>query len=577
MLRTLRVRELAIIEDLTVEFGPGLNLLTGETGAGKSILVDALGLVTGDRADSSKVRRGASRARVEAVFEPPDAGALRGLLEQRGIDADEDGLLVLRREVPVSGAARVFINGSPGTVTALRELGERLLELHGQHEQHGLLSADSHLELLDRFGGHHDELRGVAAAERAVGEARERLERLREAERERERRADNLRGELREIDAVAPRAGERDELERERTRLRHGVEIAELVGEALAQLYDGDPSAAGLAASGARRLERLAELDPRLGELAQRVRAAQLELQEAGSALRDYADEGQGDPDRLEDLESRRAAIERLCSRYGRDEQEVLEHRAAAAAELDELEHLGEQVGAAETALALAAEAYAGEATRLSAARRSAAQALAPAVERQLRELALPRARFSVGFQAARGPELRHGDRAMPLTPRGVERAEFLIAANPGEDARPLRKTASGGELSRVMLALHVVLEDAGPGRALVFVEVDAGVGGATADAVGARLQRLARARQVLCVTHLPQVAAYADRHYHVRKRVAGGRTLVDVVPLSRTERVDELARMLGGRKVSAASRKNVAELLAGAGPGRPTGRTAEH
>ncbi len=564
MLTTLRIRDLAIVDDLTVEFGPGLNLLTGETGAGKSIVVDALGLVAGRRGDSAMVRSGARRAVIEAVIEPPDPAELGKLLDSRGVDTADDGAVLLRREVAASGSGRVFVNGSPAAVAVLREIAALLLEIHGQHEHQSLLSPDQHLELLDRFGGHVDEREAVRYAHRRVEEAGRELERLRGLAEDSRRRAEELRRDIREIDAVSPRAGERDRLDVERRRLRHGVEIAGRVEDVVASLYEDDASASNRVATATRGAERLAELDPTLAGLAERLRQVQLELEDVGTALRDYRDRGDFDPARLEELESRRAALDRLCLLYGQDEDAVLAHRERAAGELAELDHLDEALAAAERIRRERESEYGAAARSLGVARRKAAKAMAPVLRSQLRALAFRHARFEVGFSPANGRRVEgvEGETCV-LSPRGAERAEFLLSTNPGEATRPLGKIASGGELSRVMLALHVALRRAAGRRVLVFDEVDAGIGGATADAVGARLAELSEDHQVLCVTHLPQVAAYAERHYHVQKATRVGRTTTRVIPLTRSGRLDELARMLGGRQVSSASRRNAEALLA--------------
>jgi DNA repair protein RecN (Recombination protein N) len=572
MLKTLRIRDLAIIEDLTVEFGPGLNLLTGETGAGKSIVVDALGLAAGDRADSRLVRSGASRALVDAVFDAARGSGLATLMADRGLDAP-DGEIAVRREVAAEGSGRAFVNGTPCALAVLREIGGLLVELHGQHEHQSLLSIERHLDLLDRFGGLEEDATRVEAAHRAVAAAESARDALAARGAEREKRSEELERQLREIDAVGPKEGEFEAWERDRALLRASGRIAELLDALLAAVYDGEPSAVSLAAAAARRASDLAEIDPTLGDLALRLDGARLELEDIGETLRDYRDRAQFDPDRLERAEERLAALERLRLRYGKDEAEILLARGAIAREVETLENLDREAAAAMEALREAEAAYAKAAASLSGARREAAGRLAPAVENQLGSLALGRARIDLAFAAARGRVVRTASgEELPLNARGAERAEFLLAANPGEPARPLSKVASGGELSRVMLALHAVLDGAGEGRVLVFDEVDAGIGGAAADAVGARLARLASRNQILCVTHLPQVAAHADGHYHVKKRVRGGRTLVEIERLDGPRRVDELARMLGGKDVSDASRRNARELLAsaaGAGRGR--------
>lgn len=564
MLRTLRIRHLAVIEDLTISFGAGLNVLTGETGAGKSIVVDAVGLAAGDRAESHRIRTGEDRAVVEAVFELPQGSAAAALLAERGMDPPEGGELAVRREVRGPGASgRVFVNGSPVTVAQLREIGDVLVELHGQHEHQSLLSAERHLELLDTFAAADGLADRVREAFEAVTAARQRLAELRQLAERRSRRAAELAEVVREVDRVRPSPGEAERLERERRVLQNAGRIAALLDEAIGLLGDGEPAAASLAAAGARRARELGGLDPFLAGIADAIEAARIELQEAASSLRAYRSRADFDPARLEAVEARRAELSRLLLRYGPDEEAALRAREAAAAELAAIEGLEASLEEARLRLSEAEARYADAARALSAARAEAAPRMGREVELQLRALAFKTARFEVGFATAHGERLEAS--GLPLSARGAERAEFLLAANPGEQARPLARVASGGELARVMLALHLVSEKAARGKVLVFDEVDAGVGGVAAGAVGQRLARLGRRCQVLLVTHLPQVAAHADRHYHVRKAVAGGRTRVAVAELDGEERVEELARMLGGRAVTPASRRHAAEMLAAA------------
>jgi DNA repair protein RecN (Recombination protein N) len=565
MLKTFRVRNLATIEDLQVDFGPGFNVLTGETGAGKSILVDALGLVAGDRADSSLVRAGEARAVVEALFEVEDPKGLAAVLEEHGLEADDAGLVV-RREIAAEGGGRVFVNGSPSTLAVLRALVDSIVEIHGQHEHQGLLSPERHGDLVDAFGGLREEQEAVERAWRDAIDARKRLDDLEAAARDREERLRALHRIVAEIDAVGPREGEGEALDRERHVLQNAGRVATLLEEAIGFLYEGEPSAASLAAAAAKRAGSLAEIDPTLAEVASRIDSARLEVEDAATAFLRYREATDFDPARLEDLEARRAALERLRLRYGASEVEVLAARDHAKVEIGALERLDDATGEARKAVDEAIVAYALAAATLGRGRRQAAKRLGPAVEGQLRALSLPKARFETAFGEPRGAEAIGG---VLFHRRGAERAEFLLAANPGEQPKPLAKVASGGELSRTMLALHVVLDGAGRGRTLVFDEVDAGVGGAVASAVGARLATLARAHQVLCVTHLPQVAAHAGRHYHVRKDVAKGRARTEVAPLQGVARVEELARMLGGATTTPASRRNAEALLAEAADGR--------
>jgi DNA repair protein RecN (Recombination protein N) len=577
MLRTLRIRNLVIIDDLTVDFGPGLNLLTGETGAGKSILVDALGLVGGARAEKSMVRTGEDRALVEALFEIDVDDDLRRWFDEVGIDDIDEGQIVVRRQVSVSGSGRVQINGSPCTLAVLREVGERLLELHGQHEQRNLLDPGRQLELLDRSAGHDALLSKVSAAAEAVRDAQARRDELHARAGERSNRIEQLEQTVREIDALEPRAGELERLEVERRRLQSAEQMVALLEDVVRLTYDGEPAAAAMAATAAGKAEELAEIDPDLAEAAGRLRAASLELQDAAEAIRSYRDGAEFDPGRLEELKTRRSELERACLKYGVDEPGLVDLRMSCATELATLQNLDEELAAADEKVAAAEGAYCAAAEKLGRSRKKAGKTLIEAVQSQLAALALPKAKFDMELVPARGPEIeRAGKDPVPLTSEGTERPEFLLAANPGEPMRPVRQAASGGELSRVMLAMHVVAEDASSRRAIVFDEVDTGVGGAVADAVGARLKRLAAHHQVLCITHLPQVAAHADAHFRVKKRVAAGRTHAGIVSLSGTERVEELARMLGGSKPTPTSRRHASEMLTAAGrrsrPGPRTG-----
>ena len=545
-----------IIEELSVEFGPGFNLLTGETGAGKSILVDALGLVVGARADRSLVRSGEERASVEALFEiDPKEPAAAWLSEQTGYDAEEGELLV-RRELAAQGAGRIQLNGAPCTLAMLRELAALLLELHGQHAPRSLLAGERHLEILDALGLHLLELERVRGAHAEVAQAAEALEELRELAAERELRLREGQATVAELEELAPEPGELERLDRERRVLQNASRVAELLETAVGLSYEADPSAAALAARAAAAAEELAELDGSLAETAARIRSAAVDLDDAGHELRGYRDAADFDESRLEQVEARRAAIEHACLRHATDEPGLIERLDKVREELQTLADFEGNLAEAEALHGRAVAAYVESAAKLTRKRKRAAKRLEQAVSKQFASLALGKAQLAVEFRPAR----------TEFSARGAERAEFLLAANPGEPLRPLRQVASGGELSRVMLALHVVAESLQARRVLVFDEIDAGVGGAVADAVGARLQRLAAGRQLLCITHLPQVAAYADLHFHVSKRVAGGRTHAGIAQLSASQRVEELARMLGGKKPTAAARRNASELLGAAG-----------
>ncbi len=577
MLKSIRVLNLAVIQKAVVEFGPGLNLLTGETGAGKSILVDALGLVGGDRADSSLVRSGSDRGRVEAVYDlRPDDPAVQTLLD-RGLAAPpavgEDVELIVRREIKASGSGRVFVNDSPCTLSTLREVAGMLLDMHRQHDQQSLLSREYHLWTLDRFGGHGGLLDRTAEACREVGRAVQRLAELRELAGHRRTRMEELKAQIREIEDAAPQPGESDRLAARRRILRN----LDLLHEQLARLEplldEGEDSAAGRISAAASRVGLLAEVDAGLTPLLDQLEKALIEVQDVAGSLRDYqgsalAGSGETPGPALEKLEARAALLEQLRLRYGADEGEVLAYRDRASGELATLTGLDDEVRKVEEERQAAADRYLERAGELTSARKRAARRLAPAFRTGLKELAMNHAAVEVRFQAAAGEMVRSTSGAeQVLSLRGGERAEFLLGANPGEPAIPLAKAASGGELSRVMLALHGVLgKTVAAGRILVFDEIDTGIGGEAADRLGARLKELSRSHQVLCVTHLPQVAAYADSHHVVAKAVAGGRTRVQVVALDDERRIGELARMLGGKKITAATRKNAAEMIQAAG-----------
>jgi DNA repair protein RecN (Recombination protein N) len=565
MLKTLRIRNFVTIEDLSVEFGPGLNVLTGETGAGKSIVVDALGLAAGFRGDSALVRSGAERAIIEAAFENTGAGSMAALLEERGVDAG-DGGLVARRELQAAGSGRVVLNGSPSTVGVLRELGDRLVDLHGQHEHQGLLAPDRHLALLDAFGENDDARAAVALAHGNAVDADSRLAALEALGAEGRQRGEALKERLREIRGVAPKPGELQALTRERAILQNGARVAELLDEAIGRLDEGDDPAIAAVHAAERRVQELSRIDPELSGLAARLESARLEIEDARDTLAAYRDRADFDAGRLESIESRRAALERLLLKWGPGEQDAIAAADGAERELATIDHLDDELASARASVGAARAAYVAAARTLSSLRAAAAKRLGPAVEAELAPLALGKARFEVVLAPAKSATVEDGKGPVPFSAVGAERAEFFLAANPGEPARPIGRAASGGELSRVMLALHVVLDDGEPGRVLVFDEVDAGVSGGVAVAVGARLARLSARHQVLCVTHLPQVAAHADSHYRVAKRVTAGRTHTEIVPLTGDARVEELARMLGGRRPTEASRENAVELLAEAG-----------
>ena len=563
MLRELSIRNLAVVEEAVVPFAPGLNVLTGETGAGKSIVVDALLLVTGARAQLDWIRTGADTAVVEAIFEIDPAGPVAALLEEAGHRAG-DGELVVKRELARSGRHRAFVNDSAATVSLLERLGEALVELHGQHEHQRLMEPARQLLLLDRFAEAEDRRERVAALVRSWEEARAALRRLREEMREGARQEDLYRFQVSEIDAVKLRDGEENDLRAERARLQHAERIVAGLQEAVGLLYEDPQSAAARLARAAALLRDVSRVEPDAAAPIEAIEGAQSYLEDVVGRARALRDRAVFDPERLEQIDARLDAIARLKRKYGESVAAILAHRQDAAAALDRIIRHDAIAEETERAVADAAAAAGREAAALSEQRTRGAERLERLVQKEIRGLGMEHGRFRVALRRdAAGPDdLGSGAEGYRVGPRGAETAELLLSANPGEDLRPLAKVVSGGELSRVMLAAKTVLAAADDVPVLVFDEVDAGIGGRVADVVGQKLRATAAGRQVLCVTHLAPIAAYASHHLLVQKHVARGATRTSVTALRATARVDELARMLGGERVTDTSRRHARELL---------------
>uniref|UniRef100_A0A832I249 DNA repair protein RecN n=1 Tax=Eiseniibacteriota bacterium TaxID=2212470 RepID=A0A832I249_UNCEI len=564
MLERLTVRDLALVEHAEVEFGPGLDAVTGETGAGKSLLVQAVNLLVGGRADSDAVREGARAAVVEGEFRlaPERAAAVAALLEDWGVDFD-GATLIVRREVQAGGKSRAVVNQSPVTLAALKRLGELLADLHGQHEHQSLLRPDAGLETLDRLaalGARRARFAEALAARRAAHEALAALERSLETFAE---RRDYLAEALRELDDARLEEGEDERLRVEASRLAHADRLRLLVAEALGRLTEGDAPALGHLAAALHAVEQGARLDPSLEEALPWLREAEIATAEAGRALAGYADRLEADPEALERIEERRALIARLTRKYRREVPDLIAWREEVAAELATGENADDALAHARAAAAEADAACRREGAALTRARVAAARTWSRAITAELAPLGMPHARIE--FVVASHP----GDEPGPT---GYDTVELRFTPNLGEPARPLQKIASGGELSRVMLALKCALETQDRVDLLLFDEVDSGIGGTVAQAVGERLRRLARHRQVICVTHLPMIAALADRHHAVTKRVSGGRTTARVETLGREARVEEISRMLAGDRVTDTTRRQARELL-GESPARAGAR----
>lgn len=563
MLRELAIRNLAVLEEAVVSFTPGLNVLTGETGAGKSILIDALLLIIGARADPDAIRSSADSASVQALFEVEPSGPVAALLDEAG-HAVRDGQLVIKRELSRGGRHRVWVNDSAATVGLLERLGELLVEVHGQHEHQRLMEAARQLDLLDRFGNCEDRRVRVGALVRGWEEARAALVRMRAELRETVKQEDLYRFQLSEIDAVQLRDGEEEELRAERTRLQHAERIYGGLQETMAMLYEDGQSAATRLARAAALLRDLARFDPETTAPIEALDGAQAYIEDAVARVRSLRDRAVFDPDRLEQIDARLDAIIKLKRKYGETVAVILTHRQEVAAALERIERQDTVLEELESRTETAARAASAEALKLSEARAQAAERLERLIQKEIRGLGIEQGRFRVALrrEPAGADQLACGDGAWRVGARGAESAEFLLSANPGEDLRPLAKVISGGELSRVMLAVKTVLAAADDVPSLVFDEVDAGIGGRVADVVGQKLHATAAGRQVLCVTHLAPIAAYAAHHVRVEKRISRGATRTSVVVLDEDARVEELARMLGGERITDASRRHARELL---------------
>ena len=551
MLRRLTVRNLAIVEDLELELGEGLTVITGETGAGKSILVDALALLAGGRGSVELVRQGAARLTVAGEFDADRE--VRARLAQAGLPVSESALL--RRELTPDGKGRAFVEDEPASVRTLARIGERLVSILGQSSEQELADPGAALDLLDHFAGADAERAAVAEAAGAWGEARRRREELEESRRGRTERLETLDFQIREIESARLDPKEDEDLPAERDRLLHADRIRRAGETALAALSEGEDSAADRIGEAARAFAELAQIDPR--EEAHREEAEDLKrrIADLAAAARDAADAIEADPDALTALETRLVEIGRVKRKYGGSLVEVLERLAGLKAERGELAGVEDSLGRAAAEEDRARSRYREAAGALSRRRAAAAPRLSSAAEKELRGLAMEKARLRVALEAS-------GDEAPRAT--GAESACFLFAPNPGEPEKPLEKIASGGELSRLQLAIRSVAagKGGGRGRTLVFDEVDAGIGGRVAEVVGRRLRDLARRDQVLCVTHVPQIAALADRHFLAEKREARGRTVASVRRLEGRDRVEEIARMLAGEKIPDTALRHAKTLL---------------
>jgi len=569
MLSEIDVRNYALIERLSLRFGNGFNVLTGETGAGKSLVIDCVGLVIGGRASSESVRAGCDSAVVEAVFNISDVPDVEALLLEQGIDPEPDGTLIVTREVSRQGRSRCRLNGRIVTLTALSAIGERLVDIYGQHEYQSLARPSRHIGLLDAFGGAR--LEQVRDSVRQLYEewrgCEEELAELRQHARERAQRADLLAFQVNEIESANLEPGEDVHLVAEQTVLANAESLYDAVVRAYSLIYESSypdiASARDMLGEALEELDNASRIDGTLTSLAESLSALCDHTTEISRALREYRDSIEFDPERLAEVEERLSAISRLKRKYGDSLADVIDHGQLAREELESMTGAGRRVDELEGRSAALSEELGNCASKLSAMRCEIAAELEKEVSRELRDLSMPHAVFKVDVGRKRdGHEIVVDGTPVVIGPDGFDDVEFLFSANPGEEPRPLARIASGGEMSRVMLAIKSVLAVADAMPTMVFDEVDAGIGGEAAIAVASKLANIGKVRQVLAVTHLPQIAAVADNHYAVSKLERSGRMEVTVEKLDIEERVTEVARMLAGEAPSSVTVAHAREML---------------
>ena len=574
MLIEMRLENYAVIDNLVVEFGPGLNLLTGETGAGKSILVDALALLLGDKASSDVIRDGTERAMVSALFEAEGAAEkpLAAILEANGLDESDDGALILRREIAASGKGRVFVNNQPATVAVLRLLAPYLATIHAQNESILSFDGPARLELLDAFEG--SELEAVETKFAAWKEIRTRIEDLERGEQDRLRLVDLWIFQKREIEEGRLQSGEDGQLETEKRVLANAEKIYNAAMNAFDLLYEGNGSTASSLRAAQKQVEELVRYEPKFQDALAALETARISVEDVGATVRDYAGGIHASPEHLAQVEDRLALLDRLKRKYGPTLEEVIRFGVDVSRKFSEVENKDEILRGLRNELAKAAGDYLRAARQFSKKRADAARRLEKLVEAEINDLAM-KSTFRI--------EMTSSEEEGNWTPSGIDQVGYMISTNPGEPLRQLEHIASGGELSRVMLALKASVEAESPrtraigakdpasrkGRekwgtqkTMVFDEIDTGIGGRAAEAVGRKLKSLARSSQVLCVTHLPQIATFGDHHYVIEKKASAGRTRTSIRRVTGEERTEEVARMLSGAKLTETSRKHAEQMI---------------
>src|SRR4051812_16814075 len=566
MLTLLKINNIALISELEIEFGTGLNLLTGETGSGKSIIVDSLGAVTGDRVSSDLIKEGEQTARIEGLFTLEKADQLRQVLDQAGIEAENGRTIqvIVRRELSRSGKNRIFVNNQLATQSLLKSIGSMLADIHGQGEQAALFNVATHIEMLDESARLSEHRERVKQAHHHWNTIKTELGMLQQNEAEKLQLLDILRFQVREIEKANLRHGEDLELDEEKRKLNNIEKLSSLSEESYALLYESEESTVTTLERAVRKIEELAEFDGRFSEYIESLRTAEAVIGDLAISLRDFSSHLEFSPQRLDEIENRLADISRLKRKYGETVEAVLHHLAESKDRLDAVETSEVREVELQKQLTVERTNYLKAASELHDARVKFAVKFEKEVEKELKNVALEKAVFQVKIESPSSSELNVDSVDTCFSARGYDRVEFYFSANPGESPRPLAKIASGGEASRLMLVLKTVAKLREADKTAVFDEVDVGIGGRVAEVVGRKLKSLATSQQVLCVTHQPQIASLADKHFVVEKSVSGKRTSINVRELSKTEQVEEIARMLAGEKVSDTAREHAREMLTG-------------
>ena len=561
MLNLLKIKNIALIDELQLEFAKGLNLLTGETGSGKSIIVDSLGALTGDRISSDLIKEGEQNAQIEGLFNVFFNENLRTIFDESGIELENSKEidLIVRRELAANGRNRIFVNNQLVTQAFLKKIGAFLVDIHGQGEQATLFNPATHLEMLDEYANLQSLRKAVAEKYKDLSSIQKEIENLHADEAQKLQLLDILQFQVDEIKKVNPKVGEDESLEEEKRRLNNVEKLSTLSDEAYLLLYENEEAVISNLGKAAQRITELAEYESNFREYLEGLQTAQAVLEDLAFSVRDFRGSLEFSPERLEEIETRLAEIARLKRKYGGNIESVLEHFAESEERLKNIETAELREKELQKKLQKAREEYVIVASELHEKRTKAARKFEKEIEANLKQVSLEKARFKVRIDA---PATNDENSVKSFTAKGFDQIEFYFSANPGESVKPIAKVASGGEASRLMLILKTTAKLSEYEKAMVFDEIDTGIGGRVAEAVGLKLKELAKTQQVLCVTHQPQVASLADQHFLVEKETIKNRTKIGVKELNETEQIEEIARMLTGKEITATARQHASEMI---------------